>query len=147
MVRGMPIIEGFTRMDKEACYRAVDDTEHPAIGGASSKPAASLVGKSSDSSSQVIPDSAQPVVANTNSQPVAEQSQAAAAKPLESLIVEASGASAPVPVLPTDAVASPKQAISNVASQTVLAPAQSSVPASVVAAAPPSPDSKQIASQ
>lgn len=147
MVRGMPIIEGFTRMDKEACYRAVDDSEHPAIGGAGAKTAASLAGKSSDSSSQVIqPESVQPVV-NTNSQPVAEQSQAAAVKPLESLLVEAAGANAPVPVLPTDAAAGPKQAISIVAPLTVLAPAQSSVPASVVAAAPSSSDSKQVAPQ
>lgn len=79
MVRGMPIIEGFTRMDKEACYRVLtarkeDDSTGSGVvepqlaisGASSSSPAAQIVGASdkkpsalaSPSSTLSAPDSA-----------------------------------------------------------------------------------------
>lgn len=140
MVRGMPIIEGFTRMDKEACYRLSarsEDAQHPAtpaIEGPSAaapaeiaKPVAEKQAVSETASSQMAPVSV-------------DAESAAAARPkqaLESLI--SSAVSSQAPVSPVDLVASEPKTQSqlvNVAPQTVLAPAQSSVPVSVVAAAP-----------
>lgn len=178
MVRGMPIIEGFTRMDKEACYRVVrkedgdeDGTEQvkpsvrlalppiashggrlvvgpiakPAIPGESNEAAVSGAKLAAPATT---PDVVQPAAAVAKEQSQPEQSQAAPSKSLASLIPEpAAAAVAPqAPVVAADVLVAPKQPIS-VVPQTVLAPAQSSLPASLVAAAPSSADTKQVSPQ
>lgn len=83
MVRGMPIIEGFTRMDKEACYRVltarkddgsaqVDDTSAPLLSADAQQELPSKV---------IVEPLSAPVAAAPVAIPVATQS--AEAKPVE----------------------------------------------------------------
>jgi len=74
MVRGMPIIEGFTRMDKEACYRVLrkDDDEQPvpeAIAGGAAR------------ASIAAPEGQAPVISTQAKLPAQEISSVAAAAP------------------------------------------------------------------
>lgn len=104
MVRGMPIIEGFTRMDKEACYRLIrkEDGGAPEPAGAIDGPAASaasdtvaqqnhLAGKSEQKS--VAVEQKQPVHVQDEASSVAQVQPAAAAAPAPSQIEAKSGAS------------------------------------------------------
>lgn len=184
MVRGMPIIEGFTRMDKEACYRNLaarkEDVESSQLqqqpqsgiatieGQAAAAPeviAPAAAEKSSSAVEQPSPSVAQAapapsvvmVGAGEAHRSAADDSSAnvdSQAKPvsLESLISSAAAPAPQAPVLPMDAQISeqPKSSsqgqLLSVAPQTVLAPAQSPVPATMVAAAPPSGDQKALQS-
>lgn len=183
MVRGMPIIEGFTRMDKEACYRmalaarkedVIESSQQQqlatsevvasaaataaAITDVQAATAASVADKSSATNEEQANQSAQALALAPASSGAAEQSssvvefaqpkpEAAAAATLESLINSAAAAAAvPIgqlaPVSPVDSMASEPKTQSQLVSvipQTVLAPAQSAIPAvSIVSIAAPS---------
>jgi Leucine-rich repeat (LRR) protein len=82
MVRGMPIIEGFTRMDKEACYRLIrkeDEAEGPAQLAGPSVPAGAV-----DKAQQQLQHANQPsppsfAAPNANQSPARGLAAAAAA--------------------------------------------------------------------
>lgn len=171
MVRGMPIIEGFTRMDKEACYRVLNARKEDGVGEqlADKSPIqapASLPASPAEQTSAVQPEpksdvapkevltSNSPQPAHVTQQaaipPQADTNQVAAApqqaSPLESLITAAVEAGKPqqAPVEPAAAPVAPETVVS-VASQTVLAPSQPVPQSAVLAIAPPSSDKTQTA--
>lgn len=153
MVRGMPIIEGFTRMDKEACYRVLnarkeDDAtsdsltvpkSHQLASGdvAPNKRMPDQVEAKSDVVELPKPNDGASVSGVSGEQsaavavaPAAPSEQVAAVPPkaapshLESLLSSAVQAhDQAAPVLASDSLRSSESAMVNIVSQTVLAPA------------------------
>lgn len=172
MVRGMPIIEGFTRMDKEACYRVLnarkeDDATSDSLtagkGYHSSdatgdvapakvnepavhvEPKSEVVVKVGAETSATVPAGQQPAGAAA---PVVEQVAAAIAPKsapshLESLIGLGAQVAAQTPVQASDFPRQPESGLTNVVAQTVLAPAQPVAQSPVSAVAPNSDQKSQ----
>jgi len=147
MVRGMPIIEGFTRMDKEACYRVLNARKEDGSESDDMKvlpaPESKVVGELSASN--------QDKQATAAEIPVAMAAPETPKAPLVSLISSAIASQAPVSPVDVLGAASPKQQeaqVVNVVPQTVLAPLQplEQQVSAVAANSPPNPESKVLVS-